>query len=552
MDNSIYGVDINRNWVLRNNDILLVDGEENLRQAIFNRLTCAFDDLGYFYDKYGSKLYTYFGNHLHPSVLQEIANEVIKSLRDEPRLFKTECNVARVGQNTVAIHVKGIVDANMPFNYNFVFDVETNNLEKIGYRTTQMRLHIGLWDCKHQESVTKLRKGEPIYIYCRVLNQYGNPVPIGWVDFWIGNQYRHVEVEDGYANLTFTFPENWRNGEYTIEANYHGLGTFMDNSTYLGITLDDKWETSTEFRHENNYGLPYTEVMFPTRVEDIRGFDVVNGDVVYYLQYDYKLGTILDAENIYSLIPTKGRAVWSRATVYDEWGNFAKCGCINFYLNDALNFMKATQTTLQNGYMFYGSDYTFLKSKTVDSSYEPVYTGKTDFYYRECPQILETTTEVTDNPAMVVRNKDKLNQINTKVTDEDGIYVFNGDVDYSVRNCGRCDPYDTKLTTNNAYVQKKKTFTHSTLVDEDNLPLKKADIAYSFDDLPLSVTTVDKDLFNVGARYGAMIVDFNDNIVNSGIVETQQTDDGTVTNYVSSDDVDEDEAIKLKLVGDKK
>ena len=549
--NTVLGVDINRNWVLRNHDIVLTDGYETLYQAIENRLSCALDDLGYFYDDYGSKLYEFHGQHLKPQLMQEIANEVLLRLRQEPRLSDIEVSVRQGGINSVAIYITGIVDEDEEFEGNFLLDTVTKGITKLGYVPTQIKLHLGKWDCQHPISAKQVRKGEEIEIQCRVYNHKAQPIRVGNVDFYIGGLYRNVPVVNGKANLTFTFPPQWNNGEYTIKAHYNGLGKYMSSDAHLTVTLDDTWDTETYFRQENNYAIPYTRVMFPTYVDDSFGRGVTHGDLVYYINYTHRLGTRLDAENIYSLIPTKGRAVWSRATVYDEWDNYAKCGCINFYINDAVPFMKATQTILQNGYIEYGTNLTWLRSQTVDGDYDPVYTGKTDFYYRECPQILETETELVNDLTLISQGLDHEKQIEATVTDEDGIMVFNGDMDYYVRKCGRCKPYDTFTTTNDTTVRDGRTFTNSSVVDEDMIPVPRGDIAYSFDNLPISVSTYNTELFSTGARYGAMIIDENNNVIDTGEIMTQTLDDETVTNYVSSDNVDEDESIKLKLIGDK-
>lgn len=542
--NTITGVDVNRKWLLYDNDLLLVDGLDNIYQAIQNRLSCVLGDMSYFYDHYGSRLSSFNGDFINSSLLQEIANEVVRSLDYEPRLSNVQCDVARVERNTVAINVKGIIDESEDFEGNFLLDSVTRELDLVGWDLTQLELHIGLWDCKHQDNILDLRKGEPILIQCRVLNSHGNPVPIGVVDFFIGNVHRSVEVENGRADLLFTFPEKWENGEYTVEAKYRGLGKFSPAQDKLTVTLDDTWNTITELVNEYNYARPWEEVMFPTRVNDIMEGKVTSGEVYYYLNWDQILGTRINAHNMYTTAPTKGKAIWSHAEVYDEWDNYVQCGCVNFYIENLEGMLKATQTILQHGYILSGTSHTFLASKVYDENYEKVCGGEVEYSYREMPQILDTITEIND--VMQIAYNHKVYP-DVTVTDEDNIQVLDGDIDFSVRECGRCYPISTTTNTDHSFLKNKKLFTHSTVVDEDNMPVKQSDVAYSLDTLPIAVTTHDIDLFRNGARYGAMIVDINDNIIDSGTLVTSNN----ITNYVTNntDDDESDDNIQLKLIG---
>lgn len=542
--NTISGIDIDRRWLLHGNDLLLVDGYDNLFQAIRNRLSCKLDDMAYFYDGYGSRLRSFLGQPLQPSVLQGIANEVVRCLSNEPRLSECKCDVARSGQNNVLLKVTGIIDEDDDFEFNFLLDPYTQSISNVGWNQTQLELHIGLWDCQHQDNVLNLRRGESILIQCRVLNQDGNLVPIGVVDYFIGGVHRSVEVENGRADLLFDFPEYWNTGEYTIEAHYRGIGKFSPATDTLTITLNEQWETITKFRHENNYGIPWQEVMFPVSVRDVVNGKVRSGEVHYSLNWTERLRTRLNASNMYTTTPTKGKAVWSKAIVYDEWDNYAKCGCINFYIDNLDGMLKATKTILENGFILDGTNHTYLHSFTYDEDYNRVCGGKVNFSYREMPQILDTITQILDeNLRMSVGHQ---NRVNTLITDEDGIGAINGDVDYSVRKCGRCSPYDTFTTTNDTYkTVDNKAFTHSKVVDEDDLGVPNGDIAYSIDDLPLAVTTHDIEAFSNGARYGAMIVDMNDNIIDAGSIVTSNG----ITNYVSDPDENNDKSIKLKLTG---
>ena len=74
------GVDVNRHWIVSNDDVVLIDGYENLYQAIFNRITCVLNDMAYFYTDYGSRVHEYFGEVMNKTTFKNLAEEVYTRL----------------------------------------------------------------------------------------------------------------------------------------------------------------------------------------------------------------------------------------------------------------------------------------------------------------------------------------------------------------------------------------------------------------------------------------------------------------------------------------
>lgn len=80
------GTDINSTWTIENGDLKIVSDEKNLTQSITNRLSCPLGSLDYFYDSYGSKLWSYMGWRKNEETLAFIKNELTETFRQDPRI----------------------------------------------------------------------------------------------------------------------------------------------------------------------------------------------------------------------------------------------------------------------------------------------------------------------------------------------------------------------------------------------------------------------------------------------------------------------------------
>lgn len=93
-DMSELGTDIGSDWTLNSTgDLVLVSDDDNLVQAIRNRLNAWREGFEVFYDNYGGTLEANFGLRKVESSLEFIKLEVENILNQEPRLndFTVDC-----------------------------------------------------------------------------------------------------------------------------------------------------------------------------------------------------------------------------------------------------------------------------------------------------------------------------------------------------------------------------------------------------------------------------------------------------------------------------
>lgn len=81
------GTDFNNNWQFTDDgDLKLVSDEENLTQAIINRLTCPSNSLNLFYADYGSVISKYFGWRKNETTLKFMEIDIKACLDQDPRI----------------------------------------------------------------------------------------------------------------------------------------------------------------------------------------------------------------------------------------------------------------------------------------------------------------------------------------------------------------------------------------------------------------------------------------------------------------------------------
>ena len=96
LTNEIYefGTDIKSNWEFtEHGDLQIVQNDENIKQAILNRLNTKLDGLGLYYEEYGSLLQNLLGYPINEETLEFIRIEIETSLNKDPRLNNYEVNV---------------------------------------------------------------------------------------------------------------------------------------------------------------------------------------------------------------------------------------------------------------------------------------------------------------------------------------------------------------------------------------------------------------------------------------------------------------------------
>ena len=122
METNDLGTDINSIWQMANGDLVLIHNEDNMAQAILNRLQCIYDGLSFFYTDYGSSLSSFFGFKKSNETLEFIRIETEKALNQDPRLndFSVECKYN--GKGKVAIIIKVNIDEDTDFTLNLVIN----------------------------------------------------------------------------------------------------------------------------------------------------------------------------------------------------------------------------------------------------------------------------------------------------------------------------------------------------------------------------------------------------------------------------------------------
>ena len=87
MDKSNLGVDVDRQWICDGSgDLLLAKFEDNVTQAIFNRLSCTMDALDWIYKDYGSYVKDWIGKPNTASARESLLKEIEKRVKLDPRL----------------------------------------------------------------------------------------------------------------------------------------------------------------------------------------------------------------------------------------------------------------------------------------------------------------------------------------------------------------------------------------------------------------------------------------------------------------------------------
>lgn len=127
------GVDIHSTFQFTNNDIVLVKYEDNLVQAIVNKLNTNIDEMDLFYEDYGSILTTFLGWKAKEETIHYMETEVSAVLSKEPRLSAYEVDIEYAGDGTININLvlhtttAEVVEANLVLGVDGIIEVETDD-----------------------------------------------------------------------------------------------------------------------------------------------------------------------------------------------------------------------------------------------------------------------------------------------------------------------------------------------------------------------------------------------------------------------------------------
>lgn len=120
-----YGTDIHNSWTFNDKgDLNLSENENNIAQAVMNRLTTNLDELPLYYAEYGSLLRNYMGEKKTEETLQFISIEVESRLILDPRIndIDVETSLTKKG---VRLNLHIYYNENEELEMNIILDGET-------------------------------------------------------------------------------------------------------------------------------------------------------------------------------------------------------------------------------------------------------------------------------------------------------------------------------------------------------------------------------------------------------------------------------------------
>ena len=124
-----YGTDISSEFIFQDGDLLLVNYENNLIQALTNRLRTSFGSLSLFYDDYGSLLHDFFGWRRNDDTLDLMKIEIENCLEREPRVINYETELSFIPKG-VKIEITLIDEDDEPTELNYILTSDGLELEE--------------------------------------------------------------------------------------------------------------------------------------------------------------------------------------------------------------------------------------------------------------------------------------------------------------------------------------------------------------------------------------------------------------------------------------
>jgi hypothetical protein len=125
------GVDIDSSFTFQDGDLVLAKYEDNLVQAVANRLKTDLDELDLFYEDYGSVITGFLG-WKQTDALHYIKAELDNVLMKEPRIYQHESQIEYLGNRKLRIELtlytnnQDVVNANLILSTDGIIEVETD------------------------------------------------------------------------------------------------------------------------------------------------------------------------------------------------------------------------------------------------------------------------------------------------------------------------------------------------------------------------------------------------------------------------------------------
>ncbi len=109
-------------WILRNGDVNIVEGQEDIIQAIVNRLNTDTDELDYLYDNYGCNLKQFLGLPANDTTLELVKNNISNALSYDTRLELVDLTLSYTDANTLNILITCTYDSENELELDLVLN----------------------------------------------------------------------------------------------------------------------------------------------------------------------------------------------------------------------------------------------------------------------------------------------------------------------------------------------------------------------------------------------------------------------------------------------
>ena len=130
------GIDIDSSLSFEDGDLKLSKYDDNLIQAVTNRLNTNLDELELFYEDYGSVITGFLGWPSNETTLEYIQTEINTVLGNEPRIVSYESNIEYLKNGLIRIGLamttstEIVVETNLILNKDGTIEVETDETEE--------------------------------------------------------------------------------------------------------------------------------------------------------------------------------------------------------------------------------------------------------------------------------------------------------------------------------------------------------------------------------------------------------------------------------------
>lgn len=123
------GTDIKSDWEFTDDgDLLIITGEDNLKQSVLNRFSIYDGTFRWFYAEYGSVLSNYFGFRKDNTTLEFMKIELERVLLQDPRIQGFDLQLSYVETGVKVELTINLDDANVEMN--FVTDGTTITIQE--------------------------------------------------------------------------------------------------------------------------------------------------------------------------------------------------------------------------------------------------------------------------------------------------------------------------------------------------------------------------------------------------------------------------------------